>query len=142
LIKLESELRRQLEGPEAALPLIQQFARENWWHHGAALALGHLYAQENDVQRAEVELRFASWLDVHDAKALRLLALIRVNQNRFSEAAQLQKRAIARQPDEPSQYVLLSNILGKMGREDEARATLAQVSRLRALAVTPANQSL
>jgi len=29
---------------------------------------------------------------------------------------------------------LLSNILEKMGRRDEARAALAQVSRLRALA--------
>lgn len=142
LVSYESELRRVTQGPEAAIPIIQEFAAANWWHHGAALALGHLYAQENDIQRAEAELRFASLLDVHDAEALRLLALIRVNQERFDEAAQLQKRAIARQPDEPSQYVLLSNILGKMGRDDDARAVLAQVSRLRALAATSANQSL
>src|SRR5712691_5162790 len=32
------------------------------------------------------------------------------------------------------EYILLSNILEKMGRRDEARAALAQVSRLRALA--------
>ena len=141
LVSYESELRRVTRGPEAAIPMVQEFAAANWWHHGAALALGHLYAQENDVQRAEAELRFASWLDVHDAESLRLLALIRVNQKRFDEAAQLQKRAIARQPDEPSQYVLLSNILEKMGRTDEARAALAQVSRLRSLAATSRNQS-
>ena len=142
LVSYESELRRVTEGPEAAIPIVRHFAAANWWHHGAALALGHLYAQENDVRRAEAELRFASLLDVHDAEALRLLALIRVNQKRFEEAAQLQKRAIARQPDEPSQYVLLSNILGKMGRDEDARAALAQVSRLRAMAAPPANQSL
>jgi protein O-mannosyl-transferase len=142
LVSYESELCRVTEGPEAAIPMVQEFADANWWHHGAALALGHLYAQENDVQRAEAELRLASRLDVHDAEALRLLALIRVNQKRFDEAAQLQKRAIARQPDEPSQYILLSNILEKMGRDDEARAALAQVSRLRALAATSPKQSL
>ena len=142
LVSYESELRRVTHGPEAAIAMVQEFAATNWWHHGAALALGLLYAQENDVERAEAELRFASWLDVHDAEALRVLALIRCNQQRFAEAAQLQKRAVARQPDQPSQYVLLSNILEKMGREDEARAALAQVSRMRALAAAPANRSL
>ena len=142
LIKLESELRRQLEGPAAALPLIQQFARKNWWHYGAALALGHLYAQENDSERAEVELRLASRLDVHDAESLRLIALIRLNQHRLEDAFQFQRRAIARQPDQPSQYVLLSNILEQMGRRDEAQAAMAQVSRLRSLAQASPPQSL
>jgi Flp pilus assembly protein TadD len=134
LIKLEAELRRQTEGAAAAVPLIENFARDNWWHYGAALALGHLYAQENNSEWAEAELRLASRLDVHDAEALRLIALIRLNQHRLGDAFQLQRRAVARQPDQPSQYILLSNILEKMGRSDEARAALAQVSRLRALA--------
>jgi tetratricopeptide (TPR) repeat protein len=134
LISFESELRRVNGGPDEAIPIVEQFLRANWWHHGAALALGHLFAQKNDPERAETELRLASWLDVHDAESLRLLALIRVNERRLDEAVQIQRRAIARQPDQPSQYILLSNILEKMGREDEARAALAQVSRLRALA--------
>ncbi|HWY39636.1 MAG TPA: tetratricopeptide repeat protein [Chthoniobacterales bacterium] len=142
LVSLESELRRVKEGPDAAIPMVEQFLRENWWHHGAAVALGHLYAQKNDAERAEAELRLASRLDVHDAESLRLIALIRVNQKRFDEAVQLQRRAIARQPDQPSQYVFLSNILEKMGRNDEARAALDQVTRLRALAATSPSQSL
>jgi Flp pilus assembly protein TadD len=44
---------------------------------------------------------------------------------------------VARQPDEPRQYLLLSNILDRMGRGDEARAALAEVSRLRTLADSP-----
>ena len=142
LVSLESELRRVKEGPDAAIPMVEQFLRENWWHHGAAVALGHLYAQKNDAKGAEAELRLASWLDVHDAEPLRLIALIRVNQTRLDEAVQLQRRAIARQPDQPSQYIFLSNILEKMGRNDEARAALAQVTRLRALAATSPLQSL
>jgi len=71
-----------------------------------------------------------------------LLALIRLGQNRLEEAVRIQRHAIARQPDQPSQYVLLSNILEKLGRNDEARAALAEVSRLRALAATSQTQSL
>ena len=134
LVSFESELRRTKDGPAAALPIVEQFVRENWWHHGAVMALGHLYAQQNDAARAEVQLRWASWLDVHDAESLRLIALMKLNQSRFDEAVQLQRRAIARQPDEPSQYVFLSSILEKMGRTDEAKAALAEVSRLRSLA--------
>jgi Flp pilus assembly protein TadD len=133
LIKLEAELRRQTQGPAAALPLIEDFARENWWHYGATLALGKLYAQEDDPARAEGALRRASLLDVHDAEALRLLAVIRLGENRLEEACRAERRAIARQPDEPSHYFFLSNILEQMGRNDEAHAALAQVARLRAL---------
>ena len=133
LISFESELRRATQGPEAALPIVEDFVRANWWHHGAVLALGHLYAQKNDPERAEAELRLASKLDVHDAEALRLIALIRVNQHRLGDAFQLQQRAVARQPDQPSQYALLSNILEQMGRNDEAHAALAEAARLRGL---------
>lgn len=133
LVSYESELRRETEGPEAALSLVEDFVRENWWHYGAAVALGRLYAQKNDIARADAALSHASWLDVHDADALHLIALIKVRQNHLEEAFCAQRRAISRQPDQPSQYILLSNILEKMGRTDEARAALAQVSRLRAL---------
>jgi tetratricopeptide (TPR) repeat protein len=127
----------ETQGPEAALHFVEDFARDNWWHYSAALALGRLYAQKDDIGRAEQALRHASWLDIHDTEALRLIVLIRLRQNRFEEAAQTQRRAIARQPDEPRQYVLLSDILEKMGRNEEARTELAKASRLRALAEVP-----
>ena len=142
LICFEAEVLRVNQGPDAAIHLVEKFASDNWWHHGAALALGHLYAQKDDARHAESELRLASCLDVHDAEALRVLALIRIGQSRLEEAVRIQRRAIARQPDQPSQYVLLSNILEKMGRNEEARAALAQVAHLRTLAQAPAAQSL
>jgi len=134
LVSYESELRRETQGPDAALPLVENFVRENWWHYGAAVALGRLYMQKGDIVRADAALRHASWLDVHDAEALHLIALIKLRQNHLEEAFRAQRRAVSRQPDQPSQYILLSNILEKMGRSDEAHAALAQVSRLRALA--------
>jgi Flp pilus assembly protein TadD len=59
-----------------------------------------------------------------------------MRQNHLDDAFRSQRRAVARQPEQPHQYVLLSNILDKMGRTEESRAALAQVSRLRALAAT------
>lgn len=134
LICFEAEVLRQNQKPDAAAKLVEAFASHNWWHHDATLALGRLYWQENDSADAEGKLRLAGKLDVHDAEALRLLALIRLGQNRLEEAVDLQRQAIARQPDQPSQYVLLSAILEKLGRNEEAQAALAEVSRLRSLA--------
>lgn len=134
IVSYEADMLRQTKGADAALPLVKDFVRANWWHYGAALALGRLYAQKGDVDLADKALRHASRLDVHDAQALSLIASIRMGQNRFDEAYSLQQRAIARQPDEPRQYILLSNILEKMGRDEEARAALAHVSQLRVLA--------
>jgi Flp pilus assembly protein TadD len=134
LISLQSELLRRTQGPSAALPSIEQFAHDNWWHIEAVLAMGKLYAEKGDLARAEAAFHQASRLDVHDVTALNQSALLSVNQKRFAEAYTIQRRAIARQPDEPRQYLILSDILEKMGRNDEARAMLAQVSRMQAIA--------
>ncbi|MFL6583415.1 MAG: tetratricopeptide repeat protein [Chthoniobacterales bacterium] len=133
LIMFESELLRQLSGPEAALPLVRNFARANWWHASAAIALGKLYSEHGDVAEAEAAFRHASRLDIHAVEALNLLALLELRQNRLDAAMATQRRAVSRQPDEPRQYLLLSDILEKMGRGDEARAALAQVSQLTSL---------
>lgn len=134
IIGFEAEVLRETRGPDAALQLVENFARANWWHYGAAVALGRLYAEKGDSARAEAALRHASRLDVHDANALNLIAMISVRQNRLQNACAAQRQAVARQPDEPRQYVLLSNILEKMGRTSEARSATAQVTRLQLLA--------
>jgi Flp pilus assembly protein TadD len=134
IISLESELVRRTEGPEAAFRLVQNFARDNWWHYGAAIAVGRLLAEKGDVDGADAALRHASWLDVHDAEALNLIASMRVRQNQLQQAYDCQRRAVARQPDQPRQYLLLSDILERMGRGDEARAMVARVERMQAMA--------
>jgi len=134
LIKTESELLREMNEIDKAIALVRSFSENNWWHYDAAMALGRLYAEKNDPDLADVALRRASRLDVHDAQALNLLAMIRINQNRLEDACAAQRRAVSRQPDEPRQYLLLSDILQKMGRTDEARANIAQIERLQAFA--------
>lgn len=142
IVSYESALRRETGEKQEALKLIEDFASTHWWHYGSAVALGRLYAEANNVREAEAALTHASWLDVHDAEALHLLAMIKLRENDLNQAFRTQCRAISRQPDQPSQYILLSSILQRMGRSDEARAALAQVSRLRALAQTSPDRSL
>ena len=138
LIRLKAEIVRERQGPEAALSLVQDFARKNWWHYGAAVALGRLYAQSGNEASAENALSLASRLDIHDSEALRLLAEMRLRENRLEEAFQIQRRAVARQPDQPSLYVALSDILTKMGRDADARVELVKAVQLRSLVPNPA----
>jgi Flp pilus assembly protein TadD len=134
LISFEAELLREIRGAAAALPIVQDFAHEHWWHASASISLGVLFLEMGDVVKAEAAFRHASWLDVHDADALNLMALLSVRQNKLEEACTTQRRAVARQPDQARQYLLLSDILTKMGRTDEAHAALGQITRLQATA--------
>jgi len=134
IVSFEAELLREIRGAASALPLVRGFADTHWWHGGAFIALGRLRAELGDAEQAEAALRHASWLDIHDAESLNLIAAMKVRQNRLEAACEIQRRAVARQPDQPRQYLLLSDILEKMGRNEEARAALGQVSQLNALA--------
>ena len=136
IISLEAEILREREGPTTALHLVETFAHKNWWHYGASIALGRLYLEAGRSESAAAALRHASSLDVHDVVALNLIASLNVRQNHLEEAWRVQRRAVSRQPNEPRQYVMLSNILEKMGRMDEARSAMANVNRLQALAQT------
>ncbi len=141
LIAGESELYRRTNDFSCGIELVRPFAEKNWWHYASWLALGRLHAENGDVDLAESALRHASQLDVHASEPLNVLALIQIRQNHLDDAFRSQSRAVARQPEQPRQYVLLSNILDKMGRAEEARAALAKVSQLRALAVTSPTHS-
>ena len=133
VVSLESELLRQTKGPEPAFRLVSEFAQNHWWHYGAALALGRLYAEVGDAERSVTTLRHASCLDVHEVEALNLIAQMRYRQHRFEEAYRAQKRAVARQPGALRQYVFLSDILEKMGNIDEAKSVTAEIARLEAI---------
>ena len=134
LICSETELLRRNDQVERSLSIVEPFAKANWWNYNSFLALGRLYAQQGNNDEAVAALRHASWLDVHETDALNLIAMIRLRQNRLGDAVDVQKRAVARQPDQPQQYILLSDLLEKAGRPNEAHTALAEVERLRAVA--------
>ena len=134
LVSFQAELLRRTQGAAAAFPLVQKFAKDNWWHCEASIALGRLFCEMGDVAGAEDAWRRASWLDVHDVEAFNLMAQMDMRLGRFGDAIKVQRRALSRQPGQPRQYLILSDILEKMGRPDEARAALAQVSEMKAIA--------
>jgi Flp pilus assembly protein TadD len=130
LISFESEMLRKTKGPADALPIVEEFVRENWWHADAAIAVAKLYSEAGSYEKAKAAFWHASRLDIQSVEALNLLALLQVRQNRFDDALKIQRRALGRQPDQPRQHLLLADILEKLGRSDEARTELAEVNRL------------
>jgi tetratricopeptide (TPR) repeat protein len=134
LISLESELLRRTQGPLPALHLVENYVQQNWWHHAAWLAEGRLYAENNDAAQATRALRHAATLDIHDVKALDLLTQILLRGDRLKDALATQRRAVARQPYEPRQYLMLAEVLDKLGRTDEAQKARDHVTRLQAMA--------
>ena len=139
LIKLESEVLQAEKRNAEAISILQEFCRTHWWHLSATVALGNGYLEEGRFSEAAATLQLASKLDVHDAESLNLIALMHLRQNRLEDAYEIQRRAVSRQPEQPRQYLLLADILGKMGRNDEARDALAQVQRFQALAKSHGN---
>lgn len=134
ILSFDAELVRRTKGAVAALPLVMKFVNDNWWHYEARVALGKLHCEMGDVLAAESTWLGASWLDVHGVEALNLLAELDVRRGRFEDAIRVQRRALSRQPGQPRQYLILRDILMKMGRIDDAQAALAQASKMKAMA--------
>ena len=134
LITLESEILRGEGQGEKALALVERFRQSHWWHCAAATEAGRIYLEQKRFGEAEAVLRRASWLDIHDADSLNLIAAMNLGQNQLEAARESQSRAVRRQPDQPRQYLLLADVLEKMGRHEEAKVALAQVHSLQALA--------
>jgi Flp pilus assembly protein TadD len=139
LIALESEVLSASGRTEQALALVEQFREANWWHCAAAIESGRIQAKAHDFAKAEAVLVRASWLDIHDAESLNLLAAINLQQNRLELACEFQRRAVRRQPDQPKQYLLLADILERLARHDEAQAARAHFHSLRELAKSDSN---
>lgn len=138
LVSLESELLRETAQSTRALELVEDFRRDHWWHCAAAIEAGRIYLEQHRPGEAEAVLRRASWLDIHDAESLNLIAALKIEQHKLEAACQLQQRAVRRQPEQPQQYFLLSDVLEKLGRREEAKVALAQFHSLRALAKSQA----
>jgi Flp pilus assembly protein TadD len=68
---------------------------------------------------------------------LNLLAAIFVRQNQLEQACAVQRRAVAREPNQPRQYLLLSDILDNLGRTAEAQNARDDATRLKAIATSP-----
>ena len=130
LVALQSQIMRESCGLACSVPVVENFVHQNWWHARASITLGALLLDTGVLPQAEEILRLASWLDVHDAQALNLLTLVNVHQNNLERALETQHHAIARQPDQPRQYIILADVLKRMGQMDEAGKAIAYANHL------------
>jgi len=130
LVKTESELVRETSGPEAAIPLVADFAAAHWWHYDAQSALGILRFAAGDSEAAIAALRAASRLDIYDGRALACVAEIENARGRSDVALDVQLEAMGRDPNQPKHYAELAMILEKLGRKAEANAALRKAQSL------------
>src|SRR5205085_9267975 len=118
------------------LPRVEEFVRLHWWHHDALLSLGRLYGETGEIDRSVDLLQRASKVDVWETDAPNLLVTVLARHDRLAEACAAQQRVIDRQPNEPRPYLVLSELLQRIGRREESRAALAKFNYLRALVET------
>jgi len=100
------------------------------------LEVGRFYCENNDIKLATRSFSYAAMLIVHDVNSLDLIARISLREGRLDDALATQRRAVARQPYEPRQYLMLAEILDKMGRTTEAQKARDKVARLQAMAAS------
>lgn len=131
LVKLEAELLQQFRGPAAAIPSVERYASDRWWHQGAWLTLGQLRFAAQQPDGAVDAMRHAARLDIHDARPFANIARIEIIRNRLEAARAAQQTAISRDPTQPSRYLVLADILEKLGRQREAAAALREAEELR-----------
>jgi tetratricopeptide (TPR) repeat protein len=132
LAKYESDLTTQVRGASAALPGIERYAAAHWWHEDAWMTLGLLRAAAGDTQAAINAMRHAGRLDIYNPKPFANIARIELTRNRPEAACEAQQIAVARDPDQPSRYLILAELLERLGRKDAAEAALRRADELRA----------
>jgi tetratricopeptide (TPR) repeat protein len=132
LAKYESDLTTHARGVSAALPGIERYAAAHWWHEDAWMTLGLLRIATGDEDGGIEAMRHAGRLDIYDPKPFANIARIELTRNRPEAACAAQQIAVARDPDQPSRYLILADLLEKLGRRDAANAALQRACELRA----------
>jgi tetratricopeptide (TPR) repeat protein len=116
----------------AALPGIERYAAAHWWHEDAWMTLGLLRVAAGDAQAGIEALHHAGRLDIYNPKPFANIALIELTRNRPAAACEAQQIAVARDPDQPSRYLILAELLERLGRKEAAEAALRRADELRA----------
>jgi tetratricopeptide (TPR) repeat protein len=132
IARMEADLIQQTQGASAAIAVVSDYTHERWWHQDSWLMLGKLRFAAQDLDGASQAFHHAARLDIHDPRPFTDIARLELTRNRLDAACAAQQTAIARDPDQPSRYIVLAGILEKLGRTTEAAAALKQASALRA----------
>lgn len=131
LIAAKAEVLQSTSGVSSALPIVQKFADDHWWHLDAHLMLGDLRSSNGEMNAAITAWREAARLDIYNAKPFVRIAHLAFAQNRLPEACEAQRLAIDREPNQPALYLFLASTLEKLGRKEEAEAATRHGEELR-----------
>src|SRR6185295_2407363 len=96
----------------------------HWWHEDARMTLGVLRVAAGDIEGGIEAMRHAGRLDIYDPKPFANIARIESMRNRPEAACEAQKIAVARDPDQPSRYLILAELLEQLGHKEAAAAAL------------------
>ncbi len=132
LAKYEAALIEHARGAAAAVPAIEQYAAARWWHEDAWMTLGQLRAAAGDAQAGIDAMRHSARLDIYNPKPFANIARIEMARNRPEAACEAQQLAIRRDPNQPSRYLILADMLRTLGRNDEAATAIRRAEELRA----------
>ncbi|HWB58811.1 MAG TPA: tetratricopeptide repeat protein, partial [Chthoniobacteraceae bacterium] len=128
--------------PEA-IALVKEYTDTHWWHYASFSTLAWLYEKSGDPTDAIAAYRHTALLDIHDSKPF--FAIARVDMTLptpdLEAAVDAQKKGLARQPDQPTQWFNLSVILDRAGHKDEAAAALRHAEELRRSVVEPGEEN-
>ena len=134
LAKYEADIRGSSRGAAAAIPGIEQYAAEHWWHEDAWMTLGQLRTAAGDSQGGIDAMRHASRLDIHDPKPFANIARIELARSHAEAACDAQRAAIRRDPNQPGRYLIFAAMLDGLGRKEEAAEAMRHATELRASA--------
>ena len=132
IVRPRSELVRDADGAAAALPVVEHFAAEHWWHLEAWLAVGRFSSAAGDADGAIAAFHHASRLDLYDGRSLACIAGVEFSRRHTDAALAAQAEAIARDPERPAHYFELGSLLAQLGRKAEATGALRKAQLLAA----------
>jgi tetratricopeptide (TPR) repeat protein len=118
-------------GAVAALPGVQRFVQDHWWHYGARVVLGRLQIDSGEIDQGIETLRRAAMLDIHSSEPYSQIAQAELDRGNLEGAYQAQLRAVRRNGELPLQQLLLADILRRMGRPEEAQEAMLRADELR-----------
>jgi tetratricopeptide (TPR) repeat protein len=130
LVAFKAQILQDLSNLPEAISLVQSYSTTNWWHYGAHLTLGRLALKHGETERALAAFADASTLDIYSTEPLNFTARACLELKRPEKAYDAELKAIRRNPDQPSQYLMLSTILDELHRPDEAKAALERAQEL------------
>lgn len=131
LLALKAKILQQIRGPAAAIPEVQAYVENRWWHFGASMLLGDLRGANDETVPAMAAWRNAATLDIHNAQPFIRMARFAVGKNQFQQALEAQMKAIEREPDQSGNFLLLAAILDRMNRPAESEAAILRAEELR-----------